>query len=130
MFRAPSPAKARLLGTRTRSLHSSVLFDIVCGRYANGIANGSRLFFQDIENYLNDSSCFKPGSCRFNGFTDLFNLFAPALAAGACATPVPPAFLPDAIEYDRNRVRPNLTLFLQLCAFEQLRLGTSFESKC
>ena len=51
--------------------------------YANGIANGSRIYFQDIENYLDNAKCYKKDSCGFGGFSDLTNLFAPALAAGA-----------------------------------------------
>jgi hypothetical protein len=51
--------------------------------YANGIANGSKIYFQDIENILNNSQCFKPDSCSFAAPTDLINLFAPALSAGA-----------------------------------------------
>lgn len=51
--------------------------------YANGVANGSKIFFSDIENFLNDSVCYSPGRCGFSGITDMINLYSPALAAGA-----------------------------------------------
>jgi hypothetical protein len=51
--------------------------------YANGIANGSRIYFQDMENIVDNAKCYKTDSCGFGGFSDLTNLFAPALAAGA-----------------------------------------------
>jgi hypothetical protein len=52
--------------------------------YANGIANGSKIFFQDVENVLNDSFCFKPSSCGFGGFSDLLTHFELARTGGAC----------------------------------------------
>jgi subtilisin family serine protease len=64
-------------GTVAGQGHASV-------EYANGIANGSKIYFQDIENILDNSQCFKPDSCGFGGITDLWNLFTPAREAGAC----------------------------------------------
>ena len=56
-------------------------------QYANGIASGAKIFFQDIENYLNASQCWLPPPFDCSGLnppTDLANLFSPALQAGAC----------------------------------------------
>jgi len=58
------------------------------GMIANGIAEGAQLFFQDVENYLNDSACYyvsKEGVNYCRGLsvpTQLANLFQPAYDAG------------------------------------------------
>lgn len=66
--------------------------------YANGIAAGAKIFFQDIENKVSADKCTWSFGC--DGLyppSDLFNLFTPALQAGAfvhsnswgCANPTP-----------------------------------------
>jgi subtilisin family serine protease len=53
--------------------------------YGNGIATGAKIFFQDMENILDDRQCYAPGKCPSSiAFpTDLQNLFQPAFKAGA-----------------------------------------------
>ena len=74
---------------RDESAHGTHVCGTIAGQgpapvdYANGVANGSKIFFSDIENFLNDSACYKPGECGFSGFADAINLYSPALAAGA-----------------------------------------------
>jgi hypothetical protein len=68
-----------VLGSSSRGAsHSSSRFD--------GIAAGSKIFFQDIMNELPDSKCPRgPGGCvgGLHPPSNLQNLFAPAYAAGA-----------------------------------------------
>jgi subtilisin family serine protease len=74
---------------KDESAHGTHVSGTVAGQgptavvYANGIANGSKIYFQDLENILDNTQCFKPDSCGFSLVTDLINLFAPALQAGA-----------------------------------------------
>lgn len=52
--------------------------------YANGIAAGAKIFFQDIENKLPNNQCFHEGACGgLYPSSDMINLFTPALQAGA-----------------------------------------------
>ena len=55
--------------------------------YGDGIAAGAKIFFQDIENIVPNASCFRQDlpvcSGSLSAPTDLYNLFAPAFAAGA-----------------------------------------------
>jgi subtilisin family serine protease len=52
--------------------------------YGNGVASGAKIFFQDIENYVNASVCNSDDCTRgLSPPTDLFDLFAPAYHAGA-----------------------------------------------
>lgn len=52
--------------------------------YGNGIAAGAKLFFQDFENFANDTVCYAPGMCmKLTRPTDIQDLFLPAYNAGA-----------------------------------------------
>ena len=53
--------------------------------YGNGVASGAKIFFQDMENFLRNDTCFSKLGC-LGGLsvpTDLLNLFTPAFNAGA-----------------------------------------------
>ncbi len=53
----------------------------------NGIAAKAQLFFQDVENYLPDTTCFRAGGCGGLAIpSQISNLFDPTYIAGACVT--------------------------------------------
>jgi subtilisin family serine protease len=52
--------------------------------YGNGIAGGSKIFFQDMENLQNNTQCYAPDMClALARPTDMLNLLQPAYNAGA-----------------------------------------------